>query len=130
MEDVIGFLFSVKGIAATVGVVVGVAIIIRFLNKVEAQQDYQLNDLDYWDIDQGTVERMNSTDEDEFLSRDYTQEQIVGIVEPLGYWTQRIIEEQLLYLKGMQKTGKGFWQAYINATSAKRHSKGSNRSGR
>ena len=61
------------------------------------------------------VERYPSKDE-QSLEKEQEEEKIIGITQPVGYWSNRIFQEKLPMLlsrlSGIKNEG-GFWQQYV-----------------
>ena len=58
------------------------------------------------------LERLPSQDEID-LSKDMEEERIVGLVEPVGFWTKKILAEKLQFFLGRFSDEPTYWQNLV-----------------
>lgn len=62
-----------------------------------------------------SVERIPSKEEKD-LAKDRERETVVGIAQPVGFWTKKVIGEKLQYLVAAmhsEEPTKSYWRSYV-----------------
>jgi len=81
-------------------------------DKVKEEEKFQ--SLELMDISEEEKDRIK-----EGINQDIEEGRIVGVAEPVGFWTSLILGQKLTFLvnqaHAMEKEGKGFWVALVNA---------------
>ena len=78
------------------------------------------------------LDRVYKINQEEHILQQPTQTKIVGIVKPIGKWTQLILGQKVSYMMQQanalkQQTEHGYWQTMLNSHNTK-NSKGFGRS--
>jgi hypothetical protein len=84
------------------------------LQKDKVKEEEKFKSLELMDISEEEKDRIK-----EGIKQDIEEGRIVGVAEPVGFWTSLILGQKLTFLvnqaHAMEKEGKGFWVAMVNA---------------
>ncbi len=89
--------------------------------RIKNENDSILSEQEDYKLEKQEKLYIKPTEEDDERKLELEEDKIVGIVDPIGYWTNKIFSEKMGFLNadiGPENERKGYWQKLVLRTKA------------